>query len=36
LAAGVTAEEALRDVLHDDYGDLMQATAKYLNKSYGR
>ena len=36
LGAGGTTEEALRDVLHDDYGDLMQATAKYLNKSYGR
>jgi len=36
LAAGSTTEEAVRDVLHDDYGDLMQATAKYLGKSYGR
>ena len=36
LAAGGTTEEALRDVLHDDYGDLMQATAKYLSKSYER
>jgi tetratricopeptide (TPR) repeat protein len=36
LAAGGTIEEAVRDVLHDDYGDLMQATAKYLGKSYGR
>lgn len=36
LAAGSTTEAALRDVLHDDYGDLMAATAKYLGKSYGR
>jgi tetratricopeptide (TPR) repeat protein len=36
LATGSTTEEAVREVLHDDYGDLMQATAKYLGKSYGR
>ncbi len=36
LASGATTEEAVRDVLHNDYGDLMQATAKYLGKSYGR
>ncbi len=36
LAAGDSAEAALRDVLHDDYGDLMAATAKYLSKNYGR
>ena len=36
LAGGGTTEEALRDVLRDDYGDLMQATAKYLSKTYGR
>ncbi len=36
LTAGGTTEEAIRDVLHDDYGDLMQATTKYLGKSYGR
>jgi hypothetical protein len=36
LAEGGTTEQALRDVLHDDYGDLMQSTAEYLKKNYGR
>lgn len=36
LGAGSSTEQALRDVLHDDYGDLMQATAEYLKKNYGR
>ena len=36
LGEGRTTEQALRDVLHDDYGDLMQATAEYLKKNYGR
>jgi len=36
LAAGLATEQALRDVLHDDYGDLMQATTEYLKKNYGR
>jgi len=36
IAAGRSTEEALRDVLRDDYGDLMQGTAEYLKKSYGR
>ena len=36
LAAGSSTEQAMRDVLHDDYGDLMQATAEYLRKNYGR
>lgn len=36
IAAGGTTEEALRDVLHDDYGDLMRSTADYLKKNYGR
>jgi len=36
LGAGSSTEQALRDVLHDDYGDLMQGTAEYLKKSYGR
>src|SRR3984893_3576398 len=35
LAAGTTTEQAVREVLHDDYGDLMQATAEYLKKNYG-
>jgi tetratricopeptide (TPR) repeat protein len=36
LAAGSSTEQALRDVLHDDYGDLMHSTADYLKKNYGR
>ena len=36
LAAGTATEQAVREVLHDDYGDLMQATAEYLKKNYGR
>jgi tetratricopeptide (TPR) repeat protein len=35
LAAGSSTEQAVRDVMHDDYGDLMQATAEYLKKNYG-
>jgi len=36
LATGSTMEAALRDVLHDDYGDLMQSTVEYLKKEYVR
>ena len=36
LGSGSATEAALREVLHDDYGDLMQSTAEYLKKSYGR
>ena len=36
LGAGTLTEQALREVLHDNYGDLAQATAEYLKKSYGR
>jgi tetratricopeptide (TPR) repeat protein len=36
IADGSTTEQALHDVLRDDYSDLMQATAEYLKKSYGR
>ncbi|HUL35221.1 MAG TPA: tetratricopeptide repeat protein [Candidatus Eisenbacteria bacterium] len=36
LAVGSSTEQALRDVLHDDYGDLMQSTAEYLKRNYGR
>jgi tetratricopeptide (TPR) repeat protein len=35
IAAGSSTEEALKDVLRDDYGDLMRSTAEYLKKSYG-
>jgi tetratricopeptide (TPR) repeat protein len=36
IAAGGTTENALKEVLHDDYGDLMRSTAEYLKKNYGR
>jgi tetratricopeptide (TPR) repeat protein len=36
LATGTSTEQAVREVLHDDYADLMQATAEYLKKNYGR
>jgi tetratricopeptide (TPR) repeat protein len=36
LGTGTSTEQALREVLHDNYGDLAQATAEYLKKSYGR
>ena len=36
LATGTSTEQAMREVLHDDYGDLMQATAEYLKKNYTR
>lgn len=36
IAAGNPTEEALQTVLHDNYGDLMKATAEYLKKNYVR
>src|SRR6266568_1728913 len=36
IGAGMATEAALREVLHGDYNDLMQSTAEYLRKSYGR
>ncbi|HXX14126.1 MAG TPA: tetratricopeptide repeat protein [Candidatus Eremiobacteraceae bacterium] len=36
LAEGGSTESALKEVLHDDYGDLMQSTAEYLKKNYAR
>lgn len=36
VGAGQSAEAAVRSVLRDDYGDLMQATAEYLKKNYVR
>jgi tetratricopeptide (TPR) repeat protein len=36
LAEGGSTESALKEVLHDDYGDLMQSTAGYLKKNYSR
>jgi tetratricopeptide (TPR) repeat protein len=36
IAAGTSTEQALREVLHDDYGDLMASTVGYLKKNYVR
>jgi len=36
LATGGSMEQALKDVLHDDYGDLIRSTGEYLKKSYGK
>ncbi len=35
IANGTSTEDALREVLHSDYNDLMQSTAEYLRKTYG-
>jgi tetratricopeptide (TPR) repeat protein len=34
LAAGTATEQAVREVLHDNYEDLMKGTANYLKKNY--
>jgi tetratricopeptide (TPR) repeat protein len=34
IADGETTEQALRDVVHEGYPDLMQSTAEYLKKNY--
>jgi len=36
LATGTATEQAVREVLHDDYADLMKATTEYLKKNYRR
>ncbi len=36
IGAGMAVEVALKEVLHSDYNDLMQSTAEYLRKTYGR
>jgi hypothetical protein len=36
ISAGSSTEEALKSVLRDDYPELMQGTAEYLKKNYGR
>ena len=36
IGAGMAVEAALKEVLHSDYNDLMQSTAEYLRKTYGR
>ena len=34
IADGETTEQAVRDVMHEGYSDLMQSTAEYLKKNY--
>jgi tetratricopeptide (TPR) repeat protein len=34
IGSGSSTEQALREVLHSDYNDLMQSTAEYLRKTY--
>jgi tetratricopeptide (TPR) repeat protein len=36
IAEGASSEDAVRDVLHDGYPGLMQSTADYLKKNYGK
>jgi tetratricopeptide (TPR) repeat protein len=36
VGSGSSTEQAVRDVLHDSYIDLMQATNDYLKKTYGK
>jgi tetratricopeptide (TPR) repeat protein len=36
IGSGSSTEAALREVLNSDYEDLMQSTADYLRKTYGR
>jgi hypothetical protein len=36
IAAGEPTEQALKEVLRDDYGDLMRSTVEYLKKNYVR
>jgi hypothetical protein len=34
IAAGISTEEALHQVLHEDYQEISQATVEYLKKAY--
>lgn len=36
IGAGSSTETALQEVVRENYADLMQATAEYLKKNYGR
>ena len=36
IGSGSSTEDALREVLHSNYDDLMHSTAEYLRKTYGR
>jgi tetratricopeptide (TPR) repeat protein len=35
ISTGAATEDALKEVLHSDYGDLMRSTDEYLKKNYG-
>jgi tetratricopeptide (TPR) repeat protein len=35
IGGGSSTEQALREVVHSDYNDLMQSTGEYLRKTYG-
>src|SRR5271169_5481989 len=35
IGAGMSTEQALKEVLHSDYNDVSQSTAEYLRKTYG-
>ena len=35
IGSGRPTEQALREVLHSDYNDLMESTVEYLRKNYG-
>jgi len=36
IAAGSSGQQAVKEVLHDDYDDLMRSSADYLKKTYGK
>jgi len=36
VGSGMPTEQALREVLHSDYADLMESTVAYLRKNYAR
>jgi hypothetical protein len=36
IGSGSSTEQALREVLHSDYNDVMQSTVEYLKKTYVR
>lgn len=36
IAVGGSAEQALKEVLRDDYGDLMRSTVEHLKRNYGK
>ena len=36
IGEGEATEPSLKEVLRDDYGDLMRSTVEYLKKNYGK